>query len=81
MADWHYVRTRAESAGIVRHPDTGMPTTLDPRTPYRSDDPIVRAYPDHFIADIELAREHQAAERPIEQATRAPGEKRTGVRR
>lgn len=82
MTDWHYVRVRPERLGIVRHPQTGEQVTPDPRRPYRSDDPLVTAYPEMFAADTDLAAEHRAAEhrvaadRPVERATRAPGERR-----
>lgn len=73
---WHYVRVRLDRIGVVREPGTGAQVTPDPRRPYRSDDPLVVAYPDMFAADTDLAAEEQAAERPVEQATRAPGERR-----
>lgn len=68
----HYVRVRLDRMGMVRHPETHEMTTLDPRQPYWSDDPIVQAYPDMFATDEQLAREHGE----VEQATAAPGEKR-----
>lgn len=77
MIMWHYVRVRPERAGIVRNNDTGGMDVLDPRKPYRSDDPLVRQYPDAFAADTDLAAEHQAAQAPVERATRRPGEKGT----
>lgn len=74
----HYVRVRLDRQGIVRDPETGSMVSLDPRRPYWSDEPIVLAYPDMFASDEQLAAEHQA---PVEQATRAPGEKRKYTRR
>jgi hypothetical protein len=62
---------RAREARIVAHPTTGMPFVPDRSKPYRSDDPLVKAYPDLFAADSDL---------DVEQATNAPGERRT-VRR
>lgn len=74
---WNYVRVRPERSGVLRHPQTGAMVVPDPRQPYRSDDPLVVAHPGAFCSDTDLAAEHQRAERPVEQATRAPGERRT----
>jgi hypothetical protein len=84
MANWHYVRVRPGSEGLVRDSVTGFPSALDPRRPYRSDDQVVLDNPDMFVTDDELAREQHALDDGdagrIERATRAPGERRT-VRR
>lgn len=64
-----YVRVTEPHA--VRHPDTGDYVVPNPTQPYRSDDPLVKAYPWLFEAD---------ANRSVEDASAAPGAKRS-VRR
>lgn len=65
----------------VRHPQHGGFVTPSPAQAYAADDPLVRAYPWLFSTEEELAS--RGAEptlresAPVEQATRAPGEKRT----
>lgn len=62
-------------AAAVRHPEVpGMMIVPDPRVPYRDDDPLVVAYPWMFFSDADLDGE-------VEQATAAPGEKRSTRRR
>ena len=51
---------------------TRQPTVLRKGEAWSADDPVVRAHPGLFSADPGKAR---ASERPVEQATRAPGEK------
>lgn len=56
---------RVSQPAAVRHPDLpGQLVALKPGAPYDKDDPLVRAYPWAFESDVE-------------QATAAPGEKRT----
>lgn len=47
--------------------------------PWDADDPLVRAHPDLF--DTEPAKVHRTTAGPVEQATAAPGERRTVRRR
>lgn len=48
---------------------------------WRADDPVVKSHPDWFGDTPKVVRttlpRHLQAERPVEQATAAPGEKRT----
>jgi hypothetical protein len=65
-------RVRPASQGgpaAVQHPDHGEYVVPNPAHTFSSDDALVRAYPWLFVADSE-------DESPVEQATRAPGEKR-----
>ena len=57
---------RALEAVAVRHPETKEFVALDLRKRYRSDDPLVTAYGWAFAGDND----------EVEQATRAPGERR-----
>lgn len=79
MADKPTVR--ANQVAAVRHPEHGGYVTPNPADTYDADDPLVRAHPWLFSTEQELAgREPEPALResaPIEQATRAPGERRT----
>jgi hypothetical protein len=59
---------------IVRHPESGALMVPQPAETYRDDDPLVEAYPWLFASDADL-------EAGVEQATRAPGEKRQMRRR
>jgi len=61
----------------VRHPESGALITPLPADTYRSDDPLVKAYPWLFTSDAERAEQ----DAPVEQATRAPGEKRQATRK
>lgn len=61
-----YVRVTEPAA--LRHPETGEFVVPDPRKAYRSDDPLVKAFPWAFASDADAAG--------VEQATRAPGERR-----
>lgn len=67
-------RVRPDRAAMVRHPDTGEMCVPSLVEPYEADDPLVRRYPDMFATDEQLAKER--ADKPVEQATAAPGEKR-----
>lgn len=66
---------RANEVVAVRDPESGALITPSPSQPYRDDHPLVLAYPWLFASDEERA------EGDVEQATRAPGEKRTTRRR
>lgn len=70
-----YLRAREPVA--VRDPQVeGIMQVLNPSTPYDANDPLVKAYPWAFVSDDELAADHGT----VEQATAAPGEKRTTKR-
>ncbi|GIH27619.1 hypothetical protein Aph01nite_59290 [Acrocarpospora phusangensis] len=67
------VRVRPASDGghcAVRHPEHGEHVVPNPAHAFSADDPLVREYPWLFVADPEDGP-------PLEQATQAPGEKRT----
>lgn len=59
---------------VTKHPDTGIIIRLRRFEPWMRNHPLVRARPHLFTDDPALPA------RPVEQASRAPGEKRT-VRR
>jgi hypothetical protein len=60
---------------IVRHPDSGVLIVLDPAVDYDPGDELVKAYPWAFVP---LENAGQIVESvSVEQATAAPGEKRT----
>lgn len=66
------VRVRPASAGgpcAVRHPEHGEYIVPNPAETYSADDPLVRAYPWLFVDFADDVA-------PVEQATKAPGEKR-----
>jgi len=76
-----FVRAR-KGVGILLHPETGGFVVPNPDTPVESTDPLVKRFPWAFVSDEDLAAElAQAAESarpaPVEEATAAPGEKRT----
>jgi hypothetical protein len=74
-----YVRAR-RGVGILLHPETGGLVTPSPDIPVDASDSLVKKFPWAFASDEELAEEMEqaaAAARPVEQATAAPGEKRT----
>jgi hypothetical protein len=65
----------------LRDPATGMFTVPDPRAQYEDDHPLVKAHPSYFIKEGEEeapAPESVRIADVVEQATRAPGEKRRG---
>lgn len=64
-------RIRPGMAAALRHPDHGGYVTPSLSETFDENDPLVRAFPDHFATDADLERE-----RPVEQATARPGEKR-----
>lgn len=55
---------------VVRHPVHGDYVAPDPAAEHAADDPLVMAFPHLFVAD-------EVDAPVIEQATRAPGERRT----
>lgn len=63
----------------VRHPITGQMVTLDPGSDFAADDLMVESYPWAFAptADSDLVLRESV---PVEQATAAPGEKRSRTR-
>lgn len=79
MAD--YVRVRNPGACALLHPTVGVHVTPKAEERFAPDDVLVLAYPWAFGTEAELSAEHEAAREvesvQIEQATRAPGEKRT----
>ncbi len=83
------VRVRPAAMGgpcAVRHPDHGELVVPNPAESYAADDPIVQAYPWLFVSDEQLAAFKDGAPvtsveiPPVEQASRAPGERRTTKR-
>lgn len=71
-----YFRVREDQgACVVSHPLTGQFVAPDRGKRYRSDDPLVQEHGWLFIAEDELGDEPA-----VEQATAAPGERRS-VRR
>ncbi|HEY9416784.1 MAG TPA: hypothetical protein VIQ30_18670 [Pseudonocardia sp.] len=73
-------KLRPTQVAAVRHPEHGGFVTPNPAHTYDSGDPLVRAYPWLFSADGVEPEPALRESVPIEQATRAPGEKR-GTRR
>jgi hypothetical protein len=79
------VRVRAAGKHAILNPSTGMHEVPDPTVVYASDHPLVQAAPWAFATDEELAREAAARAAgnssvpvpQVEQATSAPGEKRS----
>ena len=59
---------------LVRDPVTHAMVSPDPRMDYPADHPLVVAYPDMFAEQV------RTGDGDVEQATRAPGERR-GTRR
>lgn len=73
------VRVRPASEGgpcAVQHPVHGQLIVPNPSETYDANDPLVRAFPWLFV-DITEA----GSPAPVEQATKAPGEKRAYTRR
>ncbi|MFI7042581.1 hypothetical protein ACIBI0_38390 [Microbispora rosea] len=71
---------RANPAAIYVE-EYGGHVTPDPRMAYADDDPMVKARPEYFIQEgqeDDPAPESVRIADVVEQATRAPGEKRTG---
>lgn len=62
------VRIKQGLSSTVRNPETGMWEPLVAGTPFEDDDEFVKSYPWAFESDVE-------------QATAAPGEKRTVSRK
>jgi hypothetical protein len=63
----------------VREPGSKYPTTVHVGTVWHADSPMVQAHPDLFSQDPPVVHP-RGWEPPVEQATAAPGERRT-VRR
>jgi hypothetical protein len=71
------VDVRPTQAVAVRHPEHGGYVVPSPAQTYPADDPLVRAYPWLFDAEASAGQPALRESAPIEQATRAPGERRT----
>lgn len=69
---------RPTEATIVRHPEAAVMVVLDPGVDYAADDVLVKSYPWAFAVK-EAAEPVQSV--AIEQATAAPGEKRSRSRK
>lgn len=63
----------------------GIPVSISVGQHWRADDPVVKAYPEMFTDDARYGLSSTvpvpADEPAVEQATAAPGEKRTSVKR
>lgn len=59
----------------VLHPEHGLHVALDPAVNYADDDILVRTYPWAFTAKEDAGKVVESVK--IEQATAAPGEKRS----
>ncbi len=66
---------RPTEAIVVRHPEAPVMVTLDPGVDYPAGDILVRTYPWAFASRETKGGVVESVE--IEQATAAPGEKRT----
>ncbi len=66
-------RVRPGREAMVRDPVTGGFVVPSLSEAFEADNPLVRAYPDMFATDDQLAAEREV---PVEQATARPGEKR-----
>jgi hypothetical protein len=81
------VRVREPGKHVLRHPESGVMVVPDRAATYRTDDPLVLAFPWAFGTDDEIANETEERENVrevaiprVEQATANPGERRA-VRR
>ena len=83
------LRARPGKMGAYNVPGIGFEVP-DPARAYTADDPIVKAFPEAFGPEGEVAAEQREArevssiaiprvEQPVERATRAPGERRAAV--
>lgn len=82
-----FLRVREPGKHAILNPESGLHEVPDPRAQYTTEHPLVKAAPWAFGTDEEIAAEAEAARNvrevpqpQVEQATAAPGEKRT-VRR
>ncbi|HEU4751756.1 MAG TPA: hypothetical protein VFU47_01530 [Armatimonadota bacterium] len=71
------------SPSAIWNPETGGHEVPDPARQYTEDEPLVKLAPWYFIAEGEQEAPAPESVRiaDVEQATRAPGEKRAGTRR
>ena len=71
----------ATTTGNVTDPSTGMRGTVVKGSHWSADDPVVKAHPEMFSADprwgLAYSVEPEGWDAPVEQATAAPGERRT----
>lgn len=65
-----YVRVKKPPCA-VRHPEHGELVVPNPAQAYRDDDPLVRAYPWLFQADVDMPDPNR-----VESARSAPGDRR-----
>lgn len=73
---------RAVTTATVAPVGDGLPVNVHQGTFWPADDPIVQAYPTLFDTDLVPSLSYsveprRGATQPVEQATAAPGEKRT----
>lgn len=69
----------AQSTTSVREPQNKYPTSIQQGSAWYADCPLVRAHPELFSSAPPVVYP-QGWEPPVEQATAAPGEKRTTTR-
>ncbi len=68
---------RAVQTATVAPVDGDLHVNVHEGTFWPADDPVVKAYPSLFTNDLWPGLSFTRAPRPVEQATAAPGEKRT----
>ncbi len=68
-----------QTAHVAPPSGEGLPITVIDGSFWRADDPVVVAYPSLFTTDVRynLHSSEPLDDAPVEQATAAPGEKRT----
>jgi hypothetical protein len=83
-----YLRVREPGKHALLNPETGLHETPRPDGQFTEDHPLVQAHRWAFGTEDEIAAEKEAAANvtsvpiePVEQATKAPGEKRATARR
>jgi hypothetical protein len=83
-----YLRVREPGKHALLNPETGLHETPRPDGQFAEDHPLVKAHRWAFGTEAEIAAEREAAANvtsvpiePVEQATNAPGEKRTARRK
>jgi len=78
----NYLRVREPGKHALLNPETGVHVTPKPEEEFTEDHPLVRAHPWAFGTDEEIrASSNSLPIEPVEQATRAPGERRAVPRR
>lgn len=83
-----YLRVREPGKHALLNPETGLHETPKPEAEFTPDHPLVKTHRWAFGTDEEIRAEQDAARNvtsvpiePVEQATRAPGERRTTRRK